>query len=284
MCSAPTDLKALIWDVDGTIAETERDGHRLAFNAAFEALGMPWRWSERRYGELLRVTGGVERLLHDMDVQPAAPTALQEREQLALRLHREKNARYVQIVATGGIALRGGVRELLDECTATGLPMAIATTTSRSNVDALLAAQLGARWEARFACVVCAEDAPRKKPDPLAYRMALQRLGLAAGGALAIEDSPAGVEACRAAGVSVVVTRSAYFADAPVSGALATGPGLHSAEGWQSPANRAASGVAGRIDLAQLRRWFAARFNAPPPATDWVRTVARHRPRRRRPA
>ena len=256
MYSQPTDLKALIWDVDGTLAETERDGHRVGFNAAFEALGVPWRWSEARYGELLRVMGGAERLLHDMATQPDAPASAQAREELALRLHKVKNERYVQIVAAGGIALRGGVRELLDECTAAGLPMAIATTTSRGNVEALLGTHLGAHWEQRFACVVCAEDAPSKKPDPLAYTIALERLGLRAHQALAIEDSPAGVQACASAGMPVIVTRSVYFADPPVPGALAVGPGLHSAEGWQ-PA------VAGReterIDLAQLRRWLPAR-------------------------
>ena len=254
MYSPRTDLRALIWDVDGTLAETERDGHRVAFNAAFEALAVPWRWSEQRYGELLRVAGGVERLLHDMADQPDAPASAQEREQLALRLHGEKNARYAQIVAAGGIALRGGVRELLDECTAAGLPMSIATTTSRSNVDALLSAHLGARWRERFACVVCAEDAPRKKPDPLAYRLVLQGLGLRGHEALAIEDSPAGVQAGVSARLPVVATRSEYFADAPLPGALAVGPGLDRAEGWHPAATASST----RIGLAQLRCWFAA--------------------------
>ena len=254
MCSMPTVLRALVWDVDGTLAETERDGHRVAFNAAFDALAVPWRWSEARYGQLLRVTGGVERLLHDMADQPDAPPSAQEREQLARRLHAEKNARYAQLVAAGGIALRGGVRELLDECTAAGLPMAIATTTSRSNVEALLSANLGARWRKRFACVVCAEDAQRKKPDPLAYRLALQGLGLREHEALAIEDSPAGVQASVSAGLPVVATRREYFADAPLPGALAVGPGLDRAEGWHPEASASSR----RIGLAQLRCWFAA--------------------------
>ena len=254
MCSQRIDLKALIWDVDGTLAETERDGHRVAFNAAFKALGVSSRWSEARYGELLRVTGGVERMLHDMATQPEAPASANDREQLARRLHKEKNERYARIVAAGGIALRGGVRELLDECTAAGLPMAIATTTSRGNVEALLAANLGARWEERFACVVCAEDAPSKKPDPLAYQIALQRLGLRAADVLAIEDSPAGVQACHGANVPVIVTRSVYFADAPTAGALAVGPSLHCVVGWQP----GAADMGTRIDLPQLHRWHAA--------------------------
>ncbi len=246
-------MKALIWDVDGTLAETERDGHRVAFNEAFEALGVPWRWSEARYGELLRVTGGYERLLHDMGAQRAAPAAPAEREALARELHAVKNRRYAEAVAQGGIPLRPGVIALMDDCSAAGLPMAIATTTGRANVEALLAAQLGAQWASRFACVLGAEDAPQKKPDPQVYLMALERLGLAGPEVVAIEDSSPGLRACAAAAVPVVVTRSIYFADLPAEGALAAGPGLEDGAGWTPEA------VPGRrIDLAQLRRWHAA--------------------------
>jgi HAD superfamily hydrolase (TIGR01509 family) len=246
-------VRALIWDVDGTLAETERDGHLVAFNAAFEALGVPWRWSVARYGELLAVTGGFERLLHDMATQPEAPVTPAERERLARQLHLDKNQRYAQIVAAGRIPLRDGVRALMDDCRAAGVPMAIATTTSRSNVEALLGAHLGAAWREWFAGVLCGEDAPRKKPDPQVYALALGRLGLPANEVLAIEDSPVGVRACVAAGVPVVVTRSVYFADAEFPGALAVGPGLGSAEGW-SPA---LPSFCSRIDLDSLRNWFA---------------------------
>ena len=101
-------LRALFWDVDGTLAETERDGHRVAFNAAFGSQGLSWRWSVPRYGELLAVTGGYERLLRDMESQPDAPPPGAERETLARQLHRVKNAHYARIVAEGGIALRDG--------------------------------------------------------------------------------------------------------------------------------------------------------------------------------
>lgn len=255
-------LQALVWDVDGTLAETERDGHRVAFNAAFEALGVPWRWDEAHYGRLLHVTGGRERLLHDMANQPAAPGSAAEREDLALRLHRLKNTLYARIVADGRIALRPGVAELMADCAAAALPMAIATTTSRSNVEALLGAHLGPRWEARFAAVVCAEDAPKKKPDPQAYLEALRRLELPASQVLALEDSSPGVQACRAAGVAVVVTRSVYFAQADAAGALAVGPGLGSVAGWclASGADVAGEGgPAGRVDLTRLQRWFSTR-------------------------
>jgi beta-phosphoglucomutase-like phosphatase (HAD superfamily) len=147
------------------------------------------------------------------------------------------------------------VRELFDDCAAQGLRMAVVTTTSRGNVAALLESQLGDGWRRRVATLCCAEDAPLKKPDPQAYLLALERLGIESSEALAIEDSPAGLQAARAAGIACVVTRSRYFADDPVPGALAVGPGLHAAQGWSPPANHAEPD--GRIGLAQLRAWRA---------------------------
>jgi HAD superfamily hydrolase (TIGR01509 family) len=122
-------------------------------------------------------------------------------------------------VAQGGIAARPGVLRLMDECRAEGVALAIATTTSRANVDALFASLLGGDWEARFAAVVCAEDAPDKKPQPQAYLLALERLGVGADEAFALEDSPNGLKAARAAGIACGVTRSAYFAGARFDGA-----------------------------------------------------------------
>ena len=212
-------LRALIWDVDGTVAETERDGHRIAFNQAFEALGLPWRWDVAHYGDLLLVTGGRERLLHDMTARSDAPTSAPEREALARELHRLKNAAYAQRVAQGGITPRPGVRRVVDECRATGVALAVATTTSRSNVEALFASIWGPDWERIFTTVVCAEDAPVKKPHPQAYLLALQRLGVAANEALALEDSPGGLAAARAAGLACGVTKSVYFTDARFDGA-----------------------------------------------------------------
>ena len=101
-------LKAILWDVDGTLAETERDGHLVAMNAAFDELDIPWRWDERRYGELLRVAGGYERLLFDMESQPLAPDSLEERSALARRIHALKNRRYAELVASGALPLRAG--------------------------------------------------------------------------------------------------------------------------------------------------------------------------------
>jgi HAD superfamily hydrolase (TIGR01509 family) len=212
-------LQALIWDVDGTVAETERDGHRVAFNLAFEALGLPWSWDVPTYGALLEVTGGRERLLHDMQSRADAPRAPAEREALARDLHRRKNAYYAEIIAQGRIAARPGVRRLMDECRDAGVALAIATTTSTSNVEALFSSLFGAAWRTRFAAVVCAEDAPAKKPDPQAYLLALARLGIPAADAFALEDSPNGLRAALAAGIECGITRSTYFNAARFDGA-----------------------------------------------------------------
>ncbi len=253
-------IRALLFDVDGTLAETERYGHLVAFNAAFAEAGVPWRWSEARYGELLRVTGGRERLLFDMTTQPEAPAHEPDRRELAARLHALKNRQYAAIVARGQLPLRAGVAELLEDCARAAVAVALVTTTSRSNVEALLACHFGPGWHKRFAALVCAEDAPRKKPHPQAYERALARLTLAAAAAVAFEDSPAGVAAAGNAGVSVVVTRSYYFPDTPATaGVLAAGHSLGEQAGWQ-PA--LAADVA-RVTLEQIARWQAATVAVP---------------------
>jgi HAD superfamily hydrolase (TIGR01509 family) len=246
-------LKAILWDVDGTLAETERDGHLAAMNAAFAECDVPWRWNEQRYGALLRVAGGYERLLFDMQTQPLAPGSEDERIALARRIHLRKNELYAALVDRGALPLRPGVRELFDECTASGVRMAIVTTTSQGNVGALLRAHLGAHWRERFAAVVCAEDAPAKKPDPLAYKVALERLQLSGNEVIAIEDSAMGLVAATAVGIPVVVTRSLYFADDAVPGALAVGPMLGTRAGWEPPPKPGL--YTDRIGLGDLRAW-----------------------------
>jgi HAD superfamily hydrolase (TIGR01509 family) len=251
-----TRPKAVLWDVDGTIAETERDGHRVAFNLAFEACGVPWRWDEHHYGDLLRITGGRERLLHDMQARSDAPRMPGEREALARDVHARKNAIYAEIVGSGRIALRPGVAALMDECLARDVRMGIATTTSRANVEALLRALRGERWREQFATVVCGEDVQTKKPHPEVYERALAALELKAVDAVAIEDSPGGVAAARAADVPVVVTLSAYFGRATIEGAIAIGPGLHERRGWR-PALRVGAVANEPVGFDDLQAWCA---------------------------
>lgn len=254
-----SQLRALLWDVDGTMAETERDGHRVAFNLAFEEAGVPWRWDEVCYGRLLKIAGGRERLLAYLETRDDAPADAQAREDLTDHLHRRKNAFYGRLVRRQTLPLREGVRLLLDECDASHLTMAIATTTSRCNLEALLSAELGPDWETRFTAVICGEDVARKKPDPAAFNRALERLDIEPAAAVAIEDSPDGAAAALAAGVPVMVTRSIYFAGAPIEGAMAVGPGLHDRRGWRpEPSGESGRGDTGEgIRLDDIIAWHA---------------------------
>lgn len=244
-------LRAILWDVDGTLAETERDGHRVAFNLSFAALGLSWRWEEGRYGELLAVTGGRERLLADMATQADAPATAAARDALAREIHHRKNQYYAELVRQARLPLRDGVVALFEEAASAGLHQAIVTTTSRSNIDALLRVHLGSSWREHFAAVVCGEDVQRKKPDPEAYLKALAELGLRPRETVALEDSPGGLAAARAAGVPAIVTRSSYFAQDGMDGALAVGPGLHDRERWRP----ALHGGSGRVRLDDLVAW-----------------------------
>ena len=193
-------------------------------------------------------------------MNPRAPSDAAEREALAARLHGLKNDFYAQIVASGAIPLRPGVRALLEDCAGGGVRMGIVTTTSRVNVGALLAPHLGADWASAFAVIVTAQEAPRKKPDPQAYQLALGNLQLAPASVLAIEDSPAGAAAACAAGVPVLVTRSYYFASEPVAGALAVGPSLADGAGWLPETEAGPHRDFRRVDLTQIRRWHARVF------------------------
>ncbi len=247
-------LRAVIWDVDGTIAETEEDGHRRAFNLAFEEAGLPWRWDAATYGRLLAVAGGFERLMADLAGRDGAPAEAAKREQLARALHLRKNRSYAALVAGGAVAARPGVLRLMDECAGAGIACAVATTTSRVNLEALFVALFGAAWQTRFAAVVCAEDAPRKKPDPQAYRLALARLGIAPAEALAIEDSPAGLAAATSAGIATLVTRSHYFGATQFPAAALVCDDLDTL-----PPGTDAAGGGQQVDVACLRDLVAHR-------------------------
>jgi len=191
-------------------------------------------------------------LLYDMRDRPDAPVLAHERDALAATLHAKKNAFYADLVAGGSVPLRPGVERLMHECLAQGVRLGIVTTTSRSNVDALLRKHLGREWARRFAVIVCGEDVERKKPDPEVYQIALARLEIGPLEAVAVEDSPGGVAAANAADVPVMVTRSAYFADATVESAIAIGPGLHSRAEWR-PAAPAGDGA---IGLGDITYWW----------------------------
>jgi len=242
-------LQALIFDVDGTLADTERDGHRVAFNTAFAEHGLDWHWDETLYGELLRVSGGVERMAHYASAHRCWPVADEaERAALLRALHASKTRHYVRHVADGGVALRPGVERLLRAARAEGLGLAIATTTTRDNVLALLAATLGRGSADWFDAIGTALEVPVKKPDPAVYRWVLQQLGLDATEAIAFEDSANGLRAACAAGLPCIVTPTAYTAGEDYAAATVVLPDL--AHAPQVP--HAA------LTLADVRAWHAS--------------------------
>ncbi len=206
-------MKALIFDVDGTLAETE-GLHLDAFNATFAAVGLPWAWSEADYLRLLTTTGGKERIARHVRETGGDPDALPVAE-----IHAEKTRRYAAMMAAGRIALRPGVEVLLAEARAAGLKLAVATTTTPANVDALMHATLGCGAAEVFDVVAAGDMVAAKKPAPDIYLLALERLGVAADAALAFEDSRNGLEAARAAGLRVVVTPGRFTAGEDFTGA-----------------------------------------------------------------
>ena len=204
-------LSALLFDVDGTLADTE-ETHRQAFNAAFLEFRLPYEWSRDRYEELLKVSGGKERLAHFFE---GLPVSREERARLLANvsgLHRVKTERYAELVAGGGSPLRPGIRRLVEEALAAGVRVGIASTTTSANVAALLDAELGRNAHKRFAVIACGDVVPAKKPAPDIYHLALSTLGLGPANAVAFEDSANGLAAAKAAGLFTVVTPTRWTA------------------------------------------------------------------------
>ena len=205
-------LKALLFDVDGTLADTERDGHRPAFNAAFREAGLDWEWDEATYGELLAVTGGKERIRFYLQefLEGFRVPGGQDEDQWIAGLHKAKTRHYLKMLREGRIPLRPGVRRLIQEARQAGIVLGIATTTTPENVTYLLRATLGEDSPGWFSVIAAGDVVPAKKPAPDIYHWALDRLGLEARDCLALEDSENGIRSSRAAGLRTVITTNGY--------------------------------------------------------------------------
>jgi HAD superfamily hydrolase (TIGR01509 family) len=247
-------MQALIFDVDGTMADTEAV-HREAFNAAFAEVGLDWHWDEALYTRLLNVAGGKERIWHYWHcVEPEEASGSEVQEAIDA-IHAIKTRCYAERVRDRGMPLRPGIRRLIDEASAAGMPLAIATTTTPANLDALLCAPLGADWRKRFAAVCDASTAPVKKPAPDVYYAVLQQLGVPAAECLALEDSENGLRAARAAGIPTVITPTAYTAWQCFDGAVLVLP--HLGDPGQPVRQILPGEERGWVDLDTLRRVHA---------------------------
>ncbi|MBI4983911.1 MAG: HAD family hydrolase [Rhodocyclales bacterium] len=220
------NLQALIFDVDGTLADTERDGHRVAFNAAFREAGLDWHWDVRDYGELLAVAGGKERMAHFARQHAPTLAARPDFEGLMRKLHALKTSHYVHLVESGALPLRPGVANIVRAARKAGLKLAIASTTSPENIAALLRASLAYDAGSWFAVIGAGDVVTAKKPAPDIYLWVLERLGIPAADCLAVEDSGNGLRAARGAGIPTVVTENGYTRGQDFSGAVAVLPDL----------------------------------------------------------
>lgn len=206
----------VLFDVDGTIAETEGHAHLPAFNRALAEAGLPWRWSRDDYRRLLKTAGGFERLLRFAEESGEDPDAMGD---TLARVHKAKNRHFADILAGGAVPPRAGFGELVTALAAIDIAWGVVTTTSRANWEALWTWSLAPLQLPEPAVMVCGEDVALKKPDPEAYVIALERLGLPPMRCCAIEDSRNGMLAARLAGLEVAIVRSEFFAHERFDGA-----------------------------------------------------------------
>lgn len=205
------ELEALLFDVDGTLADTERDGHRVAFNQAFTEHGLEWFWDEALYGELLNVTGGKERIRYYLETYLPDWQYDGDLDAYIAGLHAAKTRHYVKLMENGAIPLRPGVERLLREARERGLRLAVATTTTPANVIALLENTLGAESVDWFEVIAAGDMVKAKKPAPDIFQLAMQMMELKPENCIAFEDSINGYRSAAGAGIgTIVITVNGY--------------------------------------------------------------------------
>lgn len=203
-------MQALIFDCDGVLVDTERDGHRVAFNAAFKAIGWTTEWSVERYGELLTTAGGKERMRRHFD-EKGWPVSEAERDAAIASLHKLKTDLFMQLIENGSLPLRTGVARIVDDAIAAKLKIAVCSTSNERAVQAVVDKMLGAD-RAQHIRVFAGDIVARKKPDPAIYNLAAKELALDPGKCVVVEDSNNGLRAAKAANMNCIVTISSYTA------------------------------------------------------------------------
>lgn len=218
-------MQALIFDCDGVLVDTERDGHRVAFNEAFARAGFDFSWDVELYGELLRVAGGKERMRHYFDSQGWPDAAGDDKVEFLAQMHQSKTAIFADLIATGKLPLRAGVLRLVDEAIAADVRLGVCTTSNPKSIDAVLDL-MGPDRKSGFEFVLAGDIVSKKKPDPEIYDLAKSRLELPASECIVIEDSRNGLLAAVGAGLPCFITTSTYTVDEDFSEAVGIAPEL----------------------------------------------------------
>lgn len=210
-------MKALLFDCDGVLVDTERDGHRVSFNRAFAAKGFNFTWSVGQYKELLKIAGGKERMSHYFD-QAGWPVGVADKGALIKELHQLKTELFMKIIESGELPLRPGVKRIVDEAIADGMILAVCSTSNEKAVSAVVNVLLGAERAKRFH-IFAGDVVKKKKPDPEIYLLAQNKLNLTPAECFVVEDSRNGFLAARAAGASCVITTNDYTIEEDFTGA-----------------------------------------------------------------
>jgi HAD superfamily hydrolase (TIGR01509 family) len=238
-------MKALIFDCDGVLVDTEKDGHRVAFNSTFAEFGLSDEWDVAYYGELLQIAGGKERMRHHFDTHGWPEIAADDHDAFIASLHARKTAIFTDLIADGKLPLRPGVARIVDEAIAAGVRLCVCTTSNPKAIDGVLNL-LGPERKARFEFVLAGDVVARKKPDPEIYNLAKEKLSLPVEECVVIEDSRNGLLAALGADLPVLITTSTYTVEEDFSGALGIVPELGDEPGINMTLDRLAELAAQR--------------------------------------
>ena len=202
-------IKALIFDCDGVLVDTERDGHRVSFNRAFKAKGLNIEWDVPLYGRLLEIAGGKERMKFYFN-EHGWPESIDDKDAFIKEMHKLKTDLFMQIIESGELPLRPGVARIIDEAIANNLKLAVCSTSNERAVNLVVEKMLGEKRKEHFNAILAGDVVSKKKPDPEIYNLALQRLGLKPDECVVVEDSTNGFLAAKAAGMHCIVTTNGY--------------------------------------------------------------------------